>query len=113
MAGDRNHAGDRSVTGRSERGTREGKCRRYSIGEGETPSEAVTYALMDSSTDVPLERRRPLYEVVDPDALDNLFRPNEGSVNDDVVGRVTFTYGGYDVTVRADGEILLREDNVR
>lgn len=35
--------------------------------------------------------RQPLYDVVDPDALDNIFRNG--------AGRVTFEYLGYDVVV--------------
>lgn len=87
------------------------ECQRYRIGEDETPSEAVTYALMELDSDdaPPLERQQPLYEVVDPDALDDLFDTNGRG---DATGRVTFRYEGYEVTVRAHGEILLREVDV-
>ncbi|WP_227380707.1 HalOD1 output domain-containing protein [Haladaptatus halobius] len=43
----------------------------------------------------------PLYETIDPDALDALFVPRtDGS--DRPGGQVTFTYAGYSVTVTSD-----------
>jgi arginase family enzyme len=42
----------------------------------------------------------PLAMTVDPDALDDLFAPGT-----EVRGRVSFTYEGYDVTVRSDGRL--------
>lgn len=41
----------------------------------------------------------PLYEAIDPDALDSLFRADGG--------RVTFTYYRYTVTVESDGTVTL------
>lgn len=111
MDGDRNFtdSGDRVGTGGNERGAHEREVHRYSIGEDETPSEAVTYALMDGADDAPLEQQTPLYDVVDPDALDDLFRTDRNFDDGGASGRVTFKYEGYDVTVRADGEIVLRD----
>lgn len=43
----------------------------------------------------------PLYDVVDPLALDNLFRENRGGTPD----RVCFEYCDYSVEVRADGSV--------
>lgn len=56
-----------------------------------TASEAVvaTVANRDGSDPVDLP---PLYDAVDPDALDAIFR-------DGRPGRVTFEYAGYEVTV--------------
>lgn len=42
----------------------------------------------------------PLYETVDPDALDKL-------VASDVQGHVQFTYAGHEVTVHGDGAIVV------
>ena len=44
---------------------------------------------------------QPLYEVVDPDALDMLFRNGDGQVR--------FEYCGYEVTVDADRNVTLRD----
>lgn len=58
----------------------------------------------------PAHRLRPLYDVVDPDALDRLFRT--GSDGDPLTtGRARFPYGGYEVTVRASGEIEIAESD--
>ncbi|UHQ98134.1 hypothetical protein HYG81_21385 (plasmid) [Natrinema zhouii] len=43
----------------------------------------------------------PLYNSVDPEALDKLFHAEKG--------RVTFSYHGYEVAVKGSGEIHLRE----
>ena len=40
----------------------------------------------------------PLYETIDPDALDVLFRP-------DVRGSISFTYQGHNVAVGSDGGV--------
>lgn len=58
--------------------------------------EAVTAATGTPATDL-----RPLYEVVDPDALDDLFRPSAGDGHAN--GAVSFRYAGCTVTVHADG----------
>ena len=44
----------------------------------------------------------PLYDIVDPDALDALFQGRDG-------GAVTFDYAGYAVTIRADTTISLQQ----
>ncbi|WP_266081945.1 HalOD1 output domain-containing protein [Haladaptatus caseinilyticus] len=46
----------------------------------------------------------PLYEVIDPDALDALFAPQvDGSSR--AVGNISFQYAGYWVTVSSDGAV--------
>ncbi|RBI58777.1 hypothetical protein DMJ13_25880 [halophilic archaeon] len=46
----------------------------------------------------------PLYEVINPEALENLFAPQfDGTSRTD--GRVEFAYSGYRVTVTSDGDI--------
>lgn len=51
----------------------------------------------------PFERTPPLYEVIDPDALDQIFAatPTAGRME----GQVTFPYNGYEVTVCGDGYV--------
>ena len=53
--------------------------------------ETVSARTGQSVVDLP-----PLYDVVDPDALDDLFTGRQ------TLGVVTFEYAGHDVTVRAD-----------
>lgn len=45
----------------------------------------------------------PLYESVDPDALDALFRADSDDCSEGV--RVVFTYCGYEVAVSSDGVV--------
>jgi len=62
------------------------------------PSTAIVEAV-STSADTPAVELPPLYEVVDPDALDALFADGQA------FGVVTFEYAGHDVTVRADGHV--------
>lgn len=91
------------------------KERTYRIGPSERAAEAVLAAVSAvSERDVESisggedasSRVSPLYRSVDPDALDALFRPTAGSLRGD--GRVTFSYAGCEVTVRADGVVRVR-----
>jgi hypothetical protein len=47
----------------------------------------------------------PLFEVIDPDALDTLFNPVQPGVP--LGTEVTFTYVGHEVTVADDGEVVI------
>lgn len=52
----------------------------------------------------PIELEPPLYEVIDPDALDNLFTPKrDGRVR--MGGEVRFTYCGHEIRVTSNGEV--------
>lgn len=62
-------------------------------------SEAVISAVAEAKGLDPLEVGPPLAEVIDPDALDSLFRGG--------VGTVTFEYAGYEVTVDDEGDVSL------
>ncbi|MDQ2049158.1 HalOD1 output domain-containing protein [Natronolimnohabitans sp. A-GB9] len=46
----------------------------------------------------------PLYESIDPTALDELFTTSDGTA-----GRVIFEYAGYSVTVDNEGQVTLAE----
>ena len=48
----------------------------------------------------------PLYEVLDPDALDALFRGQDGTRRK---GKFTFEYCGCMVTVASDGHVLVED----
>lgn len=65
------------------------------------PSRAVVRAVADAADAEPIELP-PLYEAVDTDALDAVFRGRPG-------GRVTFDYAGHTVTVRHNAEVTVQE----
>jgi len=77
----------------------------------ESTSRAVVEAIAEHAGVDPADLELPLYEAVDPDALDALFSPPEGT-REPVSGRVSFVYDGYDVEVTSDGEVTVsdRED---
>lgn len=74
--------------------------------DDETPvSVTVIEALADARGVNPVDVERPLYDVVDPEALDRLFdRPG----GDGIDGRVVFSFDAHEVTVTASGEVLVR-----
>lgn len=67
--------------------------------EPHTPSEAVVYSVAEQEGVEPEELNPPLYDVIDPDALETVFR---GST-----GQITFEYHGYLVTVDHSGSVSL------
>lgn len=73
-----------------------------------SPSTAVveTVAIAVDSEPTVLE---PLYETVDPDALDTLIRSLETNSTDEDA-TVTFALDGHEVTVRRDGTVGVRPD---
>lgn len=73
----------------------------------EPPSLAVPLALMEV-TDSDVTDLDPLYDVasVDPDALDELFRPTPSRTRPDC--RVTFRYHDFTVTIKNYGRIVIR-----
>lgn len=70
--------------------------------EATLPSTAVVEAVAAREGAEPAEVPEPLYESIDPDALDALVASAES-------GEVSFTYLGHRVTVDADGRVTLRE----
>ena len=54
----------------------------------------------------PMEELDPLYDVIDPEALETLFAP-KASGSPRPVGKVSFRYMGYRVTVSSNGAIEL------
>lgn len=72
------------------------------------PSIAVPTALAEL-TEVTVTDFEPMYHAgnVDPDALDDMFCPSTGSGSPEA--SVTFTYHGYEITVKSYGRIVLRE----
>lgn len=65
-----------------------------------TLSDAVISAVAEREGVEKIALNQSLYDTVDPDALDMLFRNN--------YGQVTFEYCGYHVTVDAERNVTLR-----
>lgn len=71
-----------------------------------TFSTTVVHALADCMGVDVTASRISLYDAVDPDALDRLFRPqHDGTPR--TGGTLSFTVDEYYVTVYADGEIVI------
>ncbi|MBZ6496831.1 HalOD1 output domain-containing protein [Natrinema longum] len=70
------------------------------------PSLRVLEEVADAEDVAPAALEPPLYDAVDPTALDRLFESTEtdGSIRR---GRVTFRYRGYDVTITSNGAVEL------
>ncbi|MFH5802119.1 HalOD1 output domain-containing protein [Haladaptatus sp. CMAA 1911] len=69
-------------------------------------SLTITEAII-AQTDIPREKLPPLYEVIDPDALENLFA-NTMNGTSRTTGEVVFQYAGCTVTVRADRTVTIK-----
>lgn len=78
------------------------------------PTDSVTARVVGAVADEegvdPTELSTPLFEAVDPDALEDVFPTPPDA---DVVGRIEFTYCGYDVTVDSHGEVTVDERSDR
>ncbi|WP_049971561.1 HalOD1 output domain-containing protein [Haladaptatus cibarius] len=76
--------------------------------EDEKLSTAVVMALAEMAGDDPAEIGVPLYDAIDPDALDNLFSDkHDGSPR--MGGKVVFDILDYRVTVHSYGQIVVKE----
>ncbi len=72
------------------------------------PSLRVVEAVAEAEDVPPADLRPPLHTVIDPAALDRLFRaPTHKETEANRLACVSFPYCGYTVTVRADGQITL------
>lgn len=68
----------------------------------ETLSNAVVEAVATEMNTHPTEISEPLYDVLNPDALNVLFVNN-----DETGGKVTFNYCDYSITVTAEGDVSI------
>ena len=68
---------------------------------GLTVVEAVSAVIDESPAAI-----EPLYDVVDPEALDALFRPRSDDTPP-LRGAVTFEFGGCEVTVEGTGTVVV------
>lgn len=69
--------------------------------EDTTPSEAVVTAVAKAEVRKPSDGP-PLYEAVNPDALDAFFQTCQS-------GRVEFEYAEYVLVAKTDGAVIVRE----
>ena len=67
----------------------------------ETATEAVIQTVAETTDTDPLELP-PLYETIDPDALDAL-------IADMQAGTISFTYTDCEITVHSDGTVTIDE----
>lgn len=72
-------------------------------GAVESVCERIVFTVADREGVDPLEIQDPLYEAINPDALETLFRESPG--------RVTFPYMGYLVTVTHEQEVTITDQN--
>ncbi|WP_440772141.1 HalOD1 output domain-containing protein [Natronorubrum sp. DTA28] len=77
----------------------------HSLSEGRPAPPSVTETIVDAVSEAedcdPLTLP-PLWNVIDPEALDALFEPTRGGRPR--TGRVSFVYAGYEITVDSTGE---------
>lgn len=89
-------------------GTSEGGTTEHRSSLSQSIVEAVAEREGVDVTEVEPPEYEPLYTVVDPGALDELFSRTPGA-RDRGPGRVHFEYAGYAVTVDSDGRVDLEE----
>ncbi|WP_459193851.1 HalOD1 output domain-containing protein [Halosimplex sp. J119] len=77
----------------------------YQIDDDQSASEAVIDAIAEQAGVGVLDLSVPLYDAVDPDALDAFYRASEGEAS----ASVSFSYYGYDVEVSGNGDLVLDE----
>ena len=85
----------------------------YTAGNGETLSDAVIAALraaVDCSTspEQDVGVLTPLFETIDPDALNSLFSSTYSGASR--TGTITFTHDGYEVTATSDGHVVVSSE---
>jgi hypothetical protein len=81
---------------------------RHDWGDDEELTTTVLTALAEVLPPDSLLDQPPLYESVDPDALEALFAPTRRSSGRN--GLVRFEFVGYTIEVRATGEVVVLDD---
>ena len=72
-----------------------------------TSTEPITVTIVEhiaAKKSIPAESLEPLYEAVDPDALERLVTAEESTATP-MMGKIVFNYSGYEVTVTSDGNV--------
>lgn len=70
-----------------------------------TPTQKVVERVAAAEGVSPEELTPPLFEVIDPDALDQLF--GNTTTAGRMEGQTMFTYKGYEITVSGDGHVAV------
>lgn len=76
--------------------------------KSENVSRAVVEAIADAKDVSPLDVNPPLYNTIDPDALEQFVASVDGRTAAAV--EVRFTYAGYEVTVTGDGRVAVEAE---
>lgn len=77
--------------------------------DAESLSTAVVLAVAEAAQLEPQEIHQTIYEVIDPDALDEIFR-GDASNDRAADGQISFSLADYQVTVDSGGTITARQD---
>ena len=72
-----------------------------------SPSQTILDRIAEREGISPVDIEPPLFEVIDPEALDALFHDERGTREPE--RRVAFSYAGYDVAVIGDGRVRIEE----
>lgn len=80
----------------------------YEVTSSRQVSTQIIEAVADCEGVDPLDLQPPLYEVVDPEALEALFGSTVAGT--ERRGRIEFTYAGYRITVAVAGERTITVD---
>lgn len=75
-----------------------------------SPSESVIEKVASNEGVDPMELEVPLFDAVDPDALDALVRTAPDRHSGPPI-QISFTYYGYDVIVTSDGLVHVSQGN--
>lgn len=74
------------------------------------PDRDITQAVFETLGNIPgfdpSDVDQTLFEAIDPDALEAVFCATNSS--DRSAGRITFPFAGYELTVTAGGEVVVR-----
>ena len=78
--------------------------------ESDWETESVTATVVEAvatATNTPVTELDPLYNVINPDALNLLYTPTNDGNQRQNNGQITFPYNDCEVTVHADGEVTV------
>lgn len=64
--------------------------------------QAVIESIAEAEGTSPIELTPPLYEVIDPDAMERLFADNQA------LGKLVFNYNNHEVSVFTDGYVSVK-----
>lgn len=74
--------------------------------DADAVSEAIVTEIADAEGVSPLDVSPPLYEAIDPDALEAVIASMQSQPTEQG-GRLEFAYSGYDVTVTEDSSVAV------